>query len=144
MKMVMAIIRHERLQEVQDVLDECGVSGVTVTEVKGCGAQRGYTEKYRGTAVHISLRPRLKIEAVMRAEIVKTVVDKLAVAARTGEVGDGKIFVIDIEDAVRIRTGEHGAETVQHAERAISCRSTLGSGWRCPGNRPCGRPSCRL
>ena len=62
MKMVVAIIRHERLQEVQDVLDECGVSGVTVTEVKGCGAQRGYTEKYRGTAVNISLRPRLKIE----------------------------------------------------------------------------------
>ena len=82
MKMVVAIIRHERLQEVQDVLDECGVSGVTVTEVKGCGAQRGYTEKYRGTAVHISLRPRLKIEAVMRAEIVKTVFDKMAVAAR--------------------------------------------------------------
>ncbi|MEA2629081.1 MAG: nitrogen regulatory protein 2 [Chloroflexota bacterium] len=118
-KMVMAIIRHERLQEVQDVLDECGVSGVTVTEVKGCGAQRGYTEKYRGTAVHISLIPRLKIEAVMRAEIVKTVVDKMAAAARTGEVGDGKIFVVDIEDAVRIRTGEHGAETVQHAERAM-------------------------
>jgi nitrogen regulatory protein P-II 2 len=119
MKMVLAVIRHERLQEVQDVLDECGVSGVTVTEVKGCGAQRGYTEKYRGTAVHISLIPRLKIEAVMRAEIVKTVVDKMAAAARTGEVGDGKIFVLDIEDAVRIRTGEHGAETVQHAERAM-------------------------
>ena len=119
MKMVMAVIRHERLQEVQDVLDECGVSGVTVTEVKGCGAQRGYTEKYRGTAVHISLRPRLKIEAVMRAEIVKTVVDKMAEAARTGEVGDGKIFVLDVEDAVRIRTGEHGAETVQHGERAM-------------------------
>jgi nitrogen regulatory protein PII len=118
-KMVMAVIRHERLQEVQDVLDECGVSGVTVTEVKGCGAQRGYTEKYRGTAVHISLIPRLKIEAVMRAEIVKTVVDKMATAARTGEVGDGKIFVVDIEDAVRIRTGEHGDETVQHAERAM-------------------------
>ena len=119
MKMVMAIIRHERLQEVQDVLDECGVSGITVTEVKGCGAQRGYTEKYRGTAVHISLIPRLKIEAVMRAEIVKTVVDKISVAARTGEVGDGKIFIVDVEDAVRIRTGEHGAETVQHAERGM-------------------------
>jgi len=119
MKKVEAIIRHEKLQEVQDVLDECGVSGLTVTEVKGCGAQRGYTEKYRGTAVHISLIPRLKIEAVMRAEIVKTVVDKISVAARTGEVGDGKIFVVDVEDAVRIRTGEHGAETVQHAERGM-------------------------
>src|SRR2546422_10289300 len=67
MKMVVAIIRHERLQEVQDVLDECGVSGVTVTEVKGCGAQRGYTEKYRGASVHISLRPRLKVEAEMKS-----------------------------------------------------------------------------
>ncbi len=122
MKMVIAIIRHERLQEVQDVLDECGVSGVTVTEVKGCGAQRGYTEHYRGTAVNISLRPRLKIEAVMRREIVDTVVDKLVVAARTGErgeVGDGKIFVIDVEQAIRIRTGEKGPSTVQHAERAM-------------------------
>ena len=122
MKMLMAIIRHERLQEVQDVLDECGVSGVTVTEVKGCGAQRGYTERYRGTAVHISLRPRLKIEAVMQSEIVTRVVDKVAEAARTGdhgEVGDGKIFVIDVEDAVRIRTGEHGPDTVRHGERSM-------------------------
>ena len=122
MKLVMAIIRHEHLQEVQDVLDECGVSGVTVTEVKGCGAQRGYTEHYRGTAVNISLRPRLKIEAVMRDEIVETTVGMLATAARTGEngeVGDGKIFVIDVEQAVRIRTGERGPETVQHAERAM-------------------------
>ena len=122
MKLVMAIIRHEHLQQVQDVLDECGVSGVTVTEVKGCGAQRGYTEKYRGTAVNISLRPRLKVEAVMKAEIVDRVIDLLIPAARTGEngeVGDGKIFVIDVEQAVRIRTGEKGPQTVQHAERAL-------------------------
>ncbi len=122
MKMVVAIIRHEHLQEVQDVLDECGVSGLTVTEVKGCGAQRGYTEKYRGTAVNISLRPRIKVEAVMRTEIVDRVVDRLIPAARTGdegEVGDGKIFVLPVEQAVRIRTGEKGPETVQHAERAM-------------------------
>jgi nitrogen regulatory protein PII len=124
MKMVVGIIRHEKLQEVQDVLDECGVSGVTVTEVKGCGAQRGYTERYRGTAVNISLRPRLKIEAVMRTEIVDRVVEMLAVAARTGpdnqgEVGDGKIFVMPVEEAVRIRTGERGPETVQHGQRAM-------------------------
>lgn len=122
MKLVLAIIRHEYLQQVQDVLDECGVSGVTVTEVKGCGAQRGYTERYRGTAVNISLRPRLKIEAVMRSEIVDRVVDLMASAARTGEngeVGDGKIFVLDVEQAVRIRTGERGPETVQHAARAM-------------------------
>jgi nitrogen regulatory protein P-II 2 len=122
MKLVMAIVRHEKLQEVQDVLDECGVSGVTVTEVKGCGAQRGYTERYRGTAVNISLRPRLKVEAVMRDEIVDRVVEMMAGAARTGEegeVGDGKIFVLDVEQAVRIRTGERGPETVQHASRAM-------------------------
>ncbi len=122
MKMVVAVIRHEYLQAVQDVLDECGVSGLTVTEVKGCGAQRGYTETYRGTPVNISLRPRLKLEAVMQSEIVDAVVDKIAAAARTGEqgeVGDGKIFVLPVEDAVRIRTGEHGTETVRHAERAM-------------------------
>lgn len=119
MKKVEAIIRHEKLQEVQDVLDECGVSGVTVTEVKGCGAQRGYTESYRGTKVNISLRPRIKIEAVMRSEIVDRVVEKIAEAARTGEVGDGKIFIFPVEDAIRIRTGERGPETVQHAERAM-------------------------
>src|SRR2546421_9748504 len=77
MKMVVAIIRHEKLQEVQDVLDECGVSGLTVTEVKGCGAQRGYTEKYRGTAVNISLRPRLKVEAGMRGGVVGRGIDML-------------------------------------------------------------------
>src|SRR2546428_205255 len=121
MKMVVAIIRHERLQEVQDVLDECGVSGVTVTEVKGCGAQRGYTEKYRGASVHISLRPRLKVEAVMKSEIVATVGDKLAVAGRTGNGrgGAGKSLGTGTEDTGRIRTGEHGPETVQHAERAM-------------------------
>jgi len=122
MKLVMAIIRHEHLQEVQDVLDECGVSGVTLTEVKGCGAQRGYTARYRGTAVNISLRPRLKIEAVMRSEIVERVVDLMARAARSGdkgEVGDGKIFVLDVEQALRIRTGERGPETVQHGARAM-------------------------
>ena len=106
------------------LVDACGDSGVTVSEVKGCGAQRGYTEKYRGTAVNISLRPRLKIEAVMKAEIVDKVVEMIAVAARTGpdnqgEVGDGKIFVLPVEQAVRIRTGERGPETVQHGERAM-------------------------
>ena len=122
MKMVVAIIRHEHLQQVQDVLDECGVSGVTITEAKGCGAQRGYTEKYRGTAVNISLRPRIKVEAVMRSEIVDRVCDMLVLAARTGEageVGDGKIFVMPVEQAIRIRTGEKGPATIQHAERAM-------------------------
>ena len=119
MKMVVAIIRHEKLQEVQDVLDEAGVSGVTVTEVKGCGAQRGYSESYRGTKVNISLRPRIKIEAVMQTEIVDRVVEMIVEAARTGEIGDGKVFVLPVEEAVRIRTGESGPDTVRHAERAM-------------------------
>lgn len=119
MKLVMAIIRHERLQQVQDVLDECGVSGLTVSEVKGCGAQPGYRERYRGTTVNISLLPRLKVEAVMRDEIVDEVVERVAEAARTGEVGDGKVFVLDVAQAVRIRTGEAGPETVQHSSRQL-------------------------
>src|SRR5438067_11708995 len=108
MKMVIAIIRHERLQEVQDVLDECGVSGVTVTEGKGCGAQRGYTERYRGTSVNISPRPRRKVEAVMRDEIVDRVMEMMATAARSraeGAVGDGKRLGTDVGQAVRTRTG---------------------------------------
>src|SRR2546428_683222 len=111
MKMVVAIIRHERLQEVQDVLDECGVSGVTVTEVKGCGAQRGYTEKYRGASVHISLRPRLKVEAVMQSEVVKTGGDKLAGGARAGGHGGGgggEEFRIRGRDTGRVRPGGTG------------------------------------
>src|SRR5690349_15242945 len=113
MKTVMAIIRHERLQELQDVLDERGVSGVTVTEVKGCGVERGYAERDGGAGVHVPLGPRLSLEAVMPSGLVTRVVDKLAEAGRRGahgEVGDGKIFVIDVEDAVRIRTGEEGAD----------------------------------
>src|SRR5437868_15361567 len=117
MQVVIVICLHDGVQHVDVVLDVGGGSGVTVFEVKGCGAQRGYTEKYRGTAVNISLRPRLKIEAVMRGEIVDRVIDMLIPAARTGdtgEVGDGKIFVLDVEQAVRIRTGEKGPATVQH------------------------------
>jgi nitrogen regulatory protein P-II 1 len=119
MKMVVAIIRHERLQEVQDVLDECGVSGLTVTEAQGCGAQRGYSEHYRGTTVNISLLPRLKIEAVVQDEIVGQVVEEVVGAAHTGEVGDGKVFVLPVEQATRIRTGESGEEVVQHATREM-------------------------
>ena len=116
MKMVVAIIRHEKLQEVQDVLDECGVSGVTVSEVKGCGAQRGYTETYRGTNVRISLQRKVKVEAVMPDDKVDGAVDAIVGAARTGEVGDGKIFILPVDDAVRIRSGERGNEIVQHRD----------------------------
>ncbi|MEA2684418.1 MAG: nitrogen regulatory protein 1 [Chloroflexota bacterium] len=114
MKKVEAIIRPDRLQQVQDALDGLGVSGLTVTEVLGCGAQRGYTETYRGTPVRISLQRKVKIEAVMPDDRVDGAVEALVGAARTGEVGDGKIFILPVDDAVRIRSGERGDQIVQH------------------------------
>lgn len=114
MKKVEAIIRPDRLQAVQDALDELGASGLTVTEVMGCGAQRGYTETYRGTRANISLQRKVKIEVVIPTDKAPGVVDAIIGAARTGEVGDGKVFVLPVEDAVRIRTGERGPEIVQH------------------------------
>ena len=114
MKKIEAIIRPDRLQEVQDALDEIGVSGLTVTEVLGCGAQRGYTEVYRGTPVRISLQRKVKIEAVMPDDHIDEAIDKIVVAARTGEVGDGKIFILPVDEAIRIRSGERGDEIVQH------------------------------
>ena len=114
MKKVEAIIRAERLQEVQDALDELGVSGLTVSEVMGCGRQKGYTEQYRGSRVNISLLPKLKVESVVPNEVVDKTVDAIIAAAYTGETGDGRVFVSDIEQAVRIRTGERGEDTVRH------------------------------
>jgi nitrogen regulatory protein P-II 1 len=114
MKKIEAIIRSERLQNVQDTLDELGVSGLTVSEVMGCGRQKGYTEQYRGSRVNISLLPKLKVESVVSDEVTDRVVDAIVAAAYTGETGDGRIFVWDIEQAVRIRTGERGEETVRH------------------------------
>src|SRR6266513_2274088 len=114
MKKIEAIIRAERLQTVQDALDELGVSGLTVTEVMGCGRQKGYTEQYRGSRANISLLPKLKVESVLPDEIVDTAVDAIVGAAYTGETGDGRVFVWEIEQAVRIRTGERGEETVRH------------------------------
>jgi nitrogen regulatory protein PII len=114
MKKVEAIIRHETLQPVQDALDELGVSGLTVSEVMGCGRQKGYTEQYRGSRVNISLLPKLKVECVVPADVVERVVDAILAAAYTGEPGDGRIFVWEIEQAVRIRTGERGEESVRH------------------------------
>jgi nitrogen regulatory protein P-II 1 len=114
MKKIEAIIRTERLQQVQDALDELGVSGLTVSEVMGCGRQKGYTEQYRGSRANISLLPKLKVESVMAAEIVDKAVDAIVGAAYTGETGDGRVFVWSIEQAVRIRTGERGPDTVRH------------------------------
>ncbi len=117
MKKIEAIIRTERLQPVQDALDELGVSGLTVTEVMGCGRQKGYTEQYRGSRANISLLPKLKVESVMPAEVVDAAVDAIVGAGWTGETGDGRVFVYDVEQSVRIRTGERGEETVSHETR---------------------------
>jgi len=114
MKKIEAIIRPERLQDVQDALDELGVSGLTVSEVMGCGRQKGYTEQYRGSRANISLLPKLKVETVVADEIMDKSVDAIVGAAYTGETGDGRVFVWDIVQAVRIRTGERGEETVRH------------------------------
>src|SRR3954464_11188140 len=117
MKKVEAIIRPERLQDVQDALDELGVSGLTVSEVMGCGRQKGYTEQYRGSRANISLLPNPKVETVVSKEVVDASVDAIVGAAYTGETGDGRVFVWPIEQAVRIRTGERGEETVSHEAR---------------------------
>ena len=114
MKKIEAIIRPERLQPVQDALDELGVSGLTVSEVLGCGTQRGYTEQYRGSRANISLLPKIKVESVVPDEIVDAAVDAIVAAAFTGETGDGRVFVYPCDQSVRIRTGERGSETVRH------------------------------
>ena len=116
MKKVEAVIRPERLQAVQDALDALGTSGLTITEVLGCGAQRGYTESYRGTRVNISLQRKVKVEAVVADSIVEAVVDAISQAAHTGEIGDGKIFILPVDSAVRIRTGERGEDIVKHLQ----------------------------
>ncbi len=114
MNKIEAIIRYERLQAVQDALDEIGVSGLNVTEVKGCGRQKGYTETYRGSQANISLLPKLKIESVVPAEITERVVEAIVAAAYTGETGDGLLFVLPVTEVVRIRTGERGVDTIRH------------------------------
>jgi nitrogen regulatory protein P-II 1 len=116
MKKIEAIIRHERLQDVQDALDELGVSGLTVSEVVGCGRQKGYTEQYRGVQANISLLPKIKVESVVPSDLVDGAVSAIVEAARTGNVGDGRVFVYDVVEAIRIRTGESGEDTVRHEE----------------------------
>jgi len=116
MKKVEAIIRPDRLQAVQDALDALGASGLTVTEVLGCGQQRGYTETYRGARANISLQRKVKVEAVVADTAAPAVVDAILGAAKTGEIGDGKIFVIPVDDAIRIRTGERGEDIVRHLQ----------------------------
>ncbi|MCS6891142.1 MAG: P-II family nitrogen regulator [Rhodovarius sp.] len=106
MKLIMAIIKPFKLDEVREALTPLGVQGLTVTEVKGFGRQKGQTEIYRGAEYQVSFLPKLKIEVVVPDELADPVVEAIAAAAKTGKIGDGKIFVVDVERALRIRTGE--------------------------------------
>ena len=112
MKIVMAIIKPFKLDEVRDALNALGVHGLTVTEVKGYGRQKGHTEIYRGAEYAVSFLPKLKVEVAVAADQVDKVVDAISTAAKTGKIGDGKIFVTSIEHAVRIRTGETDGEAL--------------------------------
>ena len=106
MKKIEAIVRHFKLEEVKEALNAKGVQGMTVTEVRGFGRQKGHTESYRGAEYSVDFLPKVKIEVVTREAEVAGVIDAIVRAARTGQVGDGKIFVIDLAGAIRIRTGE--------------------------------------
>ena len=112
MKIVMAIIKPFKLEEVRDALTGLGEHGLTVTEVKGYGRQKGHTEIYRGAEYAVSFLPKLKIEVAVAADQVARVVEAITAAARTGQIGDGKIFVTPLERAVRIRTGETDADAL--------------------------------
>ena len=106
MKIVMAIIKPFKLDEVRDALTGIGVHGMTVTEVKGYGRQKGHTEIYRGAEYAVSFLPKIKIEVAVAADQVDKAIDTITTAAKTGQIGDGKIFVLNLDTAVRIRTGE--------------------------------------
>jgi nitrogen regulatory protein P-II 2 len=112
MKIVMAIIKPFKLDEVRDALTKLGIQGLTVTEVKGYGRQKGHTEIYRGAEYAVSFLPKIKIEIACAASQLDMVVDTIAAVAKTGQIGDGKIFVFAIDHAVRIRTGETDAEAI--------------------------------
>jgi nitrogen regulatory protein P-II 2 len=109
MKIVMAIIKPFKLEEVRDALTAIGVHGMTVTEVKGYGRQKGHTEIYRGAEYAVSFLPKLKLEVAVAADQTDRVIEAITNAAKTGQIGDGKIFVINLDHAVRIRTGESDA-----------------------------------
>ncbi|MCK1358711.1 P-II family nitrogen regulator [Bradyrhizobium sp. 199] len=109
MKIVMAIIKPFKLEEVRDALTAIGVHGLTVTEVKGYGRQKGHTEIYRGAEYAVSFLPKIKIEVAVASDQVDKAIDAITTAAKTGQIGDGKIFVINLDHAVRIRTGEADA-----------------------------------
>ena len=112
MKLVMAIIKPFKLDDVREALSDIGVQGITVTEVKGFGRQKGHTELYRGAEYVVDFLPKVKIEAVVDDALVDRVIEAVSKAANTGKIGDGKIFVSSVEQAVRIRTGETGTDAL--------------------------------
>ncbi len=112
MKLVSAIIKPFKLEEVREALLGLGVTGMTVTEVKGFGRQKGHTEIYRGAEYAVGFVPKVKVEVAVRAEVAERAVEAIAKAAKTGSIGDGKIFVFDIEQALRIRTGETNDDAI--------------------------------
>jgi len=112
MKLITAIIKPFKLDEVREALSAIGVSGITVTEVKGFGRQKGHTELYRGAEYVVDFLPKVKIEAAIKSDMLDQVVEAIEKAANTGKIGDGKIFVFELEQVIRIRTGETGAEAI--------------------------------
>ena len=112
MKLIIAIIKPFKLEEVKDALSQLGVEGMTVTEVKGIGRQKGHTEIYRGSEYAVDFLPKVKIAVALSDDVVPKAVDAILTAARTGKIGDGKIFVLPIDSVVRIRTGESGDEAI--------------------------------
>jgi nitrogen regulatory protein P-II 2 len=112
MKMVSAVIKHFRLDNVRDALTEIGIQGMTIVDVKGFGRQKGHLEVYRGVEYEVRFLPKVKIEVAVSEERLDEVVNVIQSAARTGEIGDGKIFVYDLQNVVRIRTGESGREAI--------------------------------
>ena len=112
MKLVTAVIKPFKLDEVREALGDIGVSGVTVTEVKGFGRQKGHTELYRGSEYVVDFLPKVKVEVALTDEMLESAVEAISKAAATGKIGDGKIFISELEDAIRIRTGETGSDAI--------------------------------
>lgn len=112
MKKIQAIIRHYKLEEVKNAISELGISGMTVSEVRGFGRQRGHKETYRGNEYIVDFLPKVKIEIVVQDDMVPQTVETITQVARTGQIGDGKIFITNLDEVTRIRTGETGPEAV--------------------------------
>ncbi|NPA94994.1 MAG: P-II family nitrogen regulator [Thermodesulfobacteria bacterium] len=112
MKKIEAIIKPFKLDDVKDALNEVGIKGMTVSEVKGHGRQKGHKEIYRGAEYVVDFIPKIKLEIIVDAEMVDQVVDTIRNAANTGKIGDGKIFVLPVDDVIRVRTGEHGKDAI--------------------------------